>query len=199
MPQIGTTDTAAVLVIADTLPRRRIASASGLTNRAVSAIRSVAVRYSLRIAFPHLRPCRAGFAMSTHFSRWRFWKRWFGQRSERAAAKFLRKLGWRIVGTNLNEHLGEIDLLAVDGDTLVVVEVRSTSGSDPHVPAASVNYAKQKKLTQAMLRFFGRHRLLGVNTRFDILALAWPDGQQEPTVLHIKHAFEATGRFQMWS
>ena len=133
------------------------------------------------------------------FTRWRFWKRWFGQRSERAAAKYLRKLGWRIVGVNLHEQLGEIDLLAVDGKTLVVVEVRSTSGTDPHVPAASVNYAKQKKLTEAMLRFFGRNGLLGVSTRFDILALAWPEGQMEPTVLHHKNAFEATGRFQMWS
>jgi putative endonuclease len=133
------------------------------------------------------------------FTRWRFWKRWFGQRSERAAAKYLRKLGWRIVGTNLNVQLGEIDLLAVDGDTLVVVEVRSTSGTDPHIPAASVNYAKQKKLTAAMLRFFGRKGLLGVNTRFDILALAWPPDQKQPTVLHLKSAFEATGRFQMFS
>jgi putative endonuclease len=134
-----------------------------------------------------------------HFTRWRFWKRWFGQRSERAAAKYLRKLGWRIVGVNLHEQLGEIDLLAVDGDTLVVVEVRSTSGTNPQVPAASVNYAKQKKLTAAMLRFFGRRGLLGVNTRFDVLALAWPPGQKQPTVLHIKYAFEATGRFQMFS
>jgi putative endonuclease len=133
------------------------------------------------------------------FSRWRFWKRWFGQRSERAAAKYLRTLGWRIVGTNLNEQLGEIDLLAIDGDTLVVVEVRSTSGTDPHIPAASVSYAKQKKLTAAMLRFFGRKGLLGVNTRFDVLALAWPPGQKHPTVLHIPNAFEATGRFQMFS
>ncbi|MCU0703896.1 MAG: YraN family protein [Fimbriiglobus sp.] len=133
------------------------------------------------------------------FKRWRFWKGWFGRRSERAAAKYLQKLGWRIVGANLNEHLGEIDLLAIDGDTLVIVEVRSTSGTDPHVPAASVDFAKQKKLTAAMLRFFSRRKLLGVKSRFDVLALAWPPGQKEPTVLHLRHAFEPTGRFQMWS
>ncbi len=137
--------------------------------------------------------------MTTNFRRWSFWKRWFGQRSERAAARHLQRLGWRIVGANLNEQLGEIDLLAVDGPTLVIVEVRSTSGPDPQIPADSVNLAKQKKLTEAMLRFFGRHKLLGVPSRFDILALAWPTTQKHPTVLHLKDAFPPTGRFQMFS
>ena len=45
-----------------------------------------------------------------------------------------------------------------------------------------------------MLRFFGRNGLLGVNSRFDILALAWPPGQKHPTVLHLKDAFAPTGR-----
>lgn len=134
-----------------------------------------------------------------HFKRWRFWKRWFGQRSERAAAKYLRQLGWRIVGSNVSDQLGEIDLLAIDGDTLVIVEVRSTSTADPHLPAASVNYAKQKKLTEATVRFLGRRGLLGVNYRFDVLAIAWPPEQREPTVHHIRQAFEPTGKFQMFS
>ncbi len=61
------------------------------------------------------------------FSRWRWWKRWFGQRSEKAAARFLRKLGYRLLATNVSDRDGELDILALDGETLVVVEVRSTS------------------------------------------------------------------------
>jgi putative endonuclease len=135
----------------------------------------------------------------TPFKHWRFWRRWFGRRSERAAAKYLRQLGWRVVAANVADAQGELDLLAIDGDTLVIVEVRSTSTDDPLLPAASVNYTKQKKLTEATVRFLGRRGLLGVPYRFDILALAWPPGQREPTVLHLRHAFEATGKFQMWS
>lgn len=134
-----------------------------------------------------------------YFRHWRFWKRWFGQRSERAAARFLRKLGWRIVAANVSDAQGEIDLLAIDGDTLVIVEVRSTSTADPQLPAASVNYVKQKKLTEATVRFLGRRGLLGISYRFDVLALAWPPGQREPTVLHLRHAFEPTGKFQLFS
>lgn len=133
------------------------------------------------------------------FGRWSFWRRWFGQRSERAAAKYLRKLGYRILAANVADTEGEIDLLALDGGTLVVVEVRARSVEDPGVAAATVNYPKQRKLTDAALRFLARRCLLGTSVRFDVLAIAWPPGAREPTVLHIPHAFEATGRFQMFS
>ena len=133
------------------------------------------------------------------FGRWPFWRRWFGQRSERAAAKFLRKLGYRILAANVADTEGEIDLLALDGGTLVVVEVRSRSVEDPSVAAATVNYPKQRKLTEATIRFLSRRGMLGTSVRFDVLAIAWPPGAREPTVRHIPHAFEATGRFQMYN
>jgi putative endonuclease len=135
------------------------------------------------------------------FGRWPFWRRWFGRRSERTAARFLRSHGYRILAANLADRLGELDLLALDPDgrTLVVVEVRSVAGTDPVPAARSVNYPKQKKLTEATLRFLTRRKLLGANVRFDVLAIAWPPGASEPTILHLLHAFEATGRFQMFS
>lgn len=133
------------------------------------------------------------------FGRWPFWRRWFGQRSERYAARHLRTLGYRILATNVADREGEIDLLAQHGDTLVVVEVRSLSTDDPQAAADSVNLTKQRKLTEATIRFLSRRGLLGTNVRFDVLALAWPPGAREPRVLHIPHAFEATGRFQMFS
>lgn len=137
--------------------------------------------------------------LPAEFGRWPFWRRWFGQRSERAAARYLRNLGYRVLAANLADRRGEIDLLALDGQTLVVVEVRSTSTADPQRAADSVNYAKQKKLTEATLRFLTRRRLLGVNVRFDVLAIGWPREKREPTVMHLVGAFEATGRFQMFS
>lgn len=141
----------------------------------------------------------AHFRAESDFKNWAFWRRWFGARSEKAAAAFLRRLGWTILGTNQADRQGEIDLLALDGSTLVIVEVRSTSGIDPHTAAASVDARKQKRLTAAALRFLTRRKLLGINLRYDILALAWPVEQREPTILHIRHAFEPTDRFQMFS
>lgn len=135
------------------------------------------------------------------FAKRSFWKRWFGQRSERFAARYLRSKGYRLLAANVADRQGELDLLAIDpdGKTVVVIEVRSVSGSDPHAAAESVNARKQRKITDAALRFIARRKLLDVNVRFDVLALAWPPTAREPTILHISHAFESTGRFQMWS
>jgi putative endonuclease len=137
------------------------------------------------------------------FSRWRWWKRWFGKRGERAAAKFLRKLGYRLLAANVSDQQGELDLLALDGETLVIVEVRSTSSDRPDAleqTAASVNFRKQKKITEATARFLSHRRLLGrIAVRYDVLVLAWPEHAREPTFRHIPHAFESTGRFQFFT
>jgi putative endonuclease len=133
------------------------------------------------------------------FTRWPFWRRWFGTRAEKAAAGFLRRLGYRVLAANLNETVGEVDLLALDGTTIVVVEVRSTATENIDRAAAAVNFPKQRKLTEAALRFLTRRRLLGQNVRFDVLAISWPPDAREPKFLHIPHAFEAVGKFQLFS
>ena len=133
------------------------------------------------------------------FSRWPLWRRWFGFRSERAAARFLRKRGYRIIAANTADAQGEIDLLALDGRTLVVVEVRSSESADVETLAASVNVPKQRRLSEATLRYLKRRNLLGrIGVRFDVLAIRWPPGQA-PTFWHIPHAFESTGRFQFYN
>lgn len=111
----------------------------------------------------------------------------------------MQGLGYRIVGRNVSCPLGELDLVARDGDVIVFVEVRSTEASTTSAPAASVNLAKQNRLTRMALWFLQKHRLLGHSARFDVLLIAWPAGQPQPTIQHLKNAFEATGRFQMFS
>ena len=133
------------------------------------------------------------------FKRWPFWKRWLGQRSEKAAARFLRRAGHRVLAANVADARGELDLITLDGPTLVVVEVRSTSTADPLTAAATVNYTKQRRVTEAAVRYLGRRKLLGVAVRFDVVAVAWPPGQAEPTVRHFVQAFDPTGRFQFFS
>jgi putative endonuclease len=137
------------------------------------------------------------------FTRWPWWRRWFGRRSERAAAKFLRSLRYRVLAANVADRTGELDLLAIDGETLVVVEVRSTASERPEAleeTAASVDLRKQKRITDATLRFLAARRLLGkVALRFDIVVIGWPPHEREPVIRHFTNAFEAVGRFQMFS
>src|SRR5215203_780271 len=118
------------------------------------------------------------------FARFPVWRRWFGLRSERAAARYLRRQGIRILGRNVDDRLGEIDLLALDGKSIVVVEVRSSESRTFDELAATVNLEKQRRITDATLRFLQRRKLWDVNVRFDILALRWPPGAREPEVRH---------------
>jgi putative endonuclease len=136
------------------------------------------------------------------FHRWPWWRRWFGTRSERAAAAYLRRAGFRILAQNITQRQAEIDLIAWDNATheLVIVEVRSTSRDDLQRPIQSVDTAKQRKLTQASTAYLQQHRLLGqVNVRFDIVALSWPPNTTEPRIEHLRGAFDAVGRHQMWN
>src|SRR5437764_11197141 len=128
-----------------------------------------------------------------------WWRRWFGTRSERAAARFLRRLGYRILTRNYSCPHGELDLIALDGRCVVFVEVRSTGSADVVRPAASVDDVKQRRLTNLALYYLQQNRLLDCAARFDVLALSWPANQCEPTIVHHRAAFAAVGRFQMYS
>lgn len=137
------------------------------------------------------------------FARWPSWRRWFGHRSERAAARYLRQIGYRVLAANVADSAGELDLLAIDQNTLVVIEVRSTEAVGSHAienTASSVDHRKQRKITEATLRFLASRRLLGkIPIRFDVLVLSWPSNMRKPLFHHIRQAFEATGQFQLFS
>jgi len=128
-----------------------------------------------------------------------WWRRWFGTRAERAAARYLRRQGCRILTRNYTCPLGELDVVALDGDCIVFVEVRSTGTADATRPAESVDAAKQRRLTDLALHYLQQRRLLGHSARFDVLAVSWPADRREPLITHYRHAFEAVGRFQMYS
>jgi putative endonuclease len=132
-------------------------------------------------------------------SRWPVWRRWFGGRAERAAATFLRRKGYRVLARNVVLPPGELDIVALDGRTIVFAEVRSTECADVLRPVESVDANKQKKLTDLAVAFLQKHRLLGHNARFDVLAVSWPANRRRPTIVHYPDAFPSTGRFQMFS
>lgn len=132
-------------------------------------------------------------------SRKPWWRRWFGTRSERAAARYLRAQGFRILARNVVTGHGEIDLVALDAGCVVFVEVRSTADDDVARPEESVGAAKQRRLTEAALAFLRRQRLLDCPARFDVLAISWPPGCRQPRIVHHRQAFDAVGRGQMYS
>jgi putative endonuclease len=124
-----------------------------------------------------------------------FWNRFLGDRGERAAARYLRGRGMRILRRGYRTANGEIDLIARDDDTLVFVEVKARRRGQP---AEAVTLEKQRRLTLAALHFLKRYGLLEVRSRFDVVAGLWPDDDADPEIEHIRDAFDAQGRGQMF-
>lgn len=122
-----------------------------------------------------------------------FLKRLLGNRGERAAEKYLKKLGFRILQRQYTNQIGEIDLVAQDGRVIVFTEVKTRSSTDAGQPFEAVDEHKQQKLTRVALEWLRRHRRLEQPARFDVVSVLWPDDAAEPEIQHFRNAFEAAG------
>jgi len=122
-----------------------------------------------------------------------------GVRGEEAAARYLKKLGYLIVARGHRDNIGEIDLVAVDGRTVVFIEVKTRTSHDAGHPADAVDEKKQQRLTRLALSYMKRHDLLECSARFDVVAVTWPNENGRPSIEHFQSAFEATGFKGMFS
>ncbi len=122
-----------------------------------------------------------------------------GRRGETAAAKFLKQLGYRILERGYDSPLGEIDIVAIDGRTVVFVEVKTRSSTDSGHPADAVDATKQRRMTQAALAYLKAHNLLQTPARFDVVAVMWRDVHEPPVIEHIQNAFAPVGSGQLFS
>ena len=71
-----------------------------------------------------------------------------GRRGEAAAARYLARKGYKIAARGDRTSLGELDLVAVDGKTVVFVEVKTRQSCEEVHPAEAVDEAKQRRLTR---------------------------------------------------
>lgn len=108
-----------------------------------------------------------------------------GDRAEQLAADYLSGQGFRIVERNFRCKLGEIDLIARDGEDLVFVEVRSRFSRNSPNPAYSVDYRKQKKIAQVAELYLVKKFRRMPPARFDVVLVTLDDS----TIEHIPNAF----------
>ena len=94
-----------------------------------------------------------------------------GRRGERAAEQYLRRNGYRIVQRNFRAAGAEIDLVAMDGDVLVFVEVKTRRSRDAGAPEEAVDERKQRQIRRAAEIFATRYREDEIEMRFDIVAI----------------------------
>jgi putative endonuclease len=119
-----------------------------------------------------------------------------GERGEKAAAKFLRQRGYRVLLRNFRSGKAEIDIVCRHKDWLVFVEVKTRKSEEFGAPSEVVDRDKQRNVSNAALDYL---RLLGnprVHFRFDIVEVVMRDGARKPDDIRlIQNAFDLTEPF----
>lgn len=112
-----------------------------------------------------------------------------GRQGEELAARYLEGKGLLILERNLRTPLGELDLVARDGRTLVFVEVKSRRGTSFGVPQEAVGPRKQRQILRSALWYLAGRKLGEPLMRFDVVAVQF--GRAGARIEHIPGAFGA--------
>jgi putative endonuclease len=111
-----------------------------------------------------------------------------GAQGEEIAAEYLVKRGYRILQRNYRTALGEIDIVAREGNVLVFVEVKARSGSRFGPPQSAVDLRKQTKMIRVALAYLRHKRIDPCDCRFDVVAVV--KGSSGIQVELFQNAFE---------
>ena len=116
-----------------------------------------------------------------------------GRTGEELAARHLSGRGYTILERNYRAPYGEIDLIALDGGTVVFVEVKTRTTDAYGAPELAVDLRKQERMVKAALGYLKHKKLHQMPCRFDVVAIS---GAESGKVDLIQNAFEMdrTGR-----
>lgn len=118
-----------------------------------------------------------------------------GARGEKAAIVYLKKRGYKILASNFfnsdGRRLGEIDIIAKDGEEIVFVEVktRTISKAKKTLPEESITPAKLYKLNKAASFYISKGKLFNISYRFDAITLIADKKTGSATLRHIRNIF----------
>ncbi len=108
-----------------------------------------------------------------------------GARGEHIAAGWLRNHGMQVLATNWRCRDGEIDIVAQDGSTLVIVEVKTRTSSRFGTPAEAVAGAKLRRLRRLAAHYLARCPQYFPAVRIDVVAVLLQPGR-DALVQHLR-------------
>jgi len=109
-----------------------------------------------------------------------------GKRGEQLACEFLKEKGYAILETNWRHEKDEVDIIAMDGQELVIVEVKTRSTDRYGEPSEEVDLRKENYLIRATEAYL-EEKDLDLDSRFDIISIIL--NRQEVRIEHIEDAF----------
>jgi putative endonuclease len=111
-----------------------------------------------------------------------------GAYGERVAARLLTTAGMRLLDRNWRCTAGELDLVALDGDTIVFCEVKARRGDAFGSPVEAVGPTKARRLRMLASRWLAAHPHIHGPVRFDVVSVR-PRRAGPAAVEHLRAAF----------
>ncbi len=111
-----------------------------------------------------------------------------GKRGEDLAADYLTGAGLVVLSRNWRCRDGELDLVATDGERLIVCEVKTRSGTGYGEPSEGVTPAKAARIRRVAAAWLRTYRVGWCEVRFDVVAVLCPQGGPV-TVEHLQGVF----------
>ncbi len=116
-----------------------------------------------------------------------------GRRAEKAAERFLKRRGMRLVARNFSCPVGEVDLVFREGETYVFVEVRALGPRAAVSPRDTVGAKKRRRISRVADAFLASQRLRDIDVRFDIVEVYLDERQRPRRIEHFPDAFGDRG------
>ena len=104
-------------------------------------------------------------------------------RGEVAAKRYLEEKGYRILDENYAGRMGEIDLIAKDGEVVVFLEVKARESTAFGYPIEAVTPQKVRKIALTAQQYLVQKRMLGASVRFDVIEVLYGE------INHVENAF----------
>ena len=116
-------------------------------------------------------------------------KKNLGQWGEQAALHYLEGQGFKVLATNVRNKIGEIDIVAKEGDAFCFIEVRTKSTDQVGHPFESITQSKKRKIYKAALWYIQENGLYDEPIRFDVVAVIPDMDGGQPSIELLRDAF----------
>ena len=119
-------------------------------------------------------------------------KRKFGNKGEEIAYKFLKSSGYKILLTNYQKRIGEIDIIASKKECLHFIEVKTRTIKSVEkygLPQEAVNFYKKKKLIRTALFYLSENKFSDDKQwQIDVISIILDTANNKAKINHIKNA-----------
>jgi len=112
-----------------------------------------------------------------------------GKKGETLASNFLKENGYTILTRNYRRRSGEIDIIAMEGDYLVFIEVKTRTGTSHGHPLEAITLRKQRQISKVAQCYLAEKNLFDTAARFDVVSIVMSRNNQAQVEI-ITNAFD---------